>query len=138
MAVNVNASIKNSADFDIFALKAGRTIQVRVKTCNPDAEGFQFSFSSEAPIPMNVEALDFTVLVRMGNSRGSDKFYVMPTSRLRQEVAKRKEAYLSVPTRKGPPRKDTGQWTLHFRRGTTIDENWNDYLEAWHILDGTN
>jgi hypothetical protein len=137
MAVNVNASVKNSADFDIFALRNGRTVQVRVKTCNPDAEGFQYSFPPNAPIPTaGITESDFTVLVRMGKERGHDTFYVMPTAQLRQEVSERQKAYLSVPTRKGSPRKDTGQWALHFRRGTTVDEAWKKYLDAWEVLDG--
>jgi hypothetical protein len=136
IAANVNGSVKNSADFDIFALKNGRTIQVRVKTCNPDSEGFQFGFPPNAPIPMDgIADSDFTILVRMGKTRATDKFYIMPTIQLRKEVAERQRSYLSVPTRKGPARKDTGHWTLHFHRATNIDENWGKYLEVWELLE---
>ena len=42
IAANVNASIKNAADFDIFALKKHRAVQIRVKTCGPGMNEFQF------------------------------------------------------------------------------------------------
>src|SRR5882762_10789622 len=77
VAVNVNASVKNAADFDIFALINGRTIQVRVKTCGPGVAGFQFRFEPGKSIPVDgILESDFTVLVRMGNAREGDKFYI--------------------------------------------------------------
>jgi len=137
VAANVNASVKNAADFDIFALKNGRTIQVRVKTCGPGVTGFQFNFPPNLPISLDgIGRSDFTILVRMDKTREGDKFFVMPTAQLRKEVAARQKAYLSIPTRQGQKRKDTGHWTLHFRGGTGIDENWKKYLEAWNLLEG--
>jgi hypothetical protein len=44
IASNVNASIKNAADFDIFALKGARIVRIRVKTCGPGFDAFVFGF----------------------------------------------------------------------------------------------
>lgn len=46
LASNVNASIKNAADFDVFAMKGSRIVQLRVKTCGPGMNAFQFGFRS--------------------------------------------------------------------------------------------
>jgi|HubBroStandDraft_1064217.scaffolds.fasta_scaffold1331250_2 hypothetical protein len=62
IASNVNASIRNAADFDIFALKDGRTVHLRVKTCGPKMDAFQFGFPAEQMIATgNFGASDFTV-----------------------------------------------------------------------------
>ena len=144
LAVNVNSSVKNAADFDIFALKNNRTIQVRVKTCGDDVEGFQFTFKPGQSIPQTgIADSDFTVLVRMGKSRASDNFYVLPTIEVRKEIAARQRDYLAPLTKKGMPRKDNGHWTLRFagrkdgrqEGGYGIQERWQKYLDAWILLD---
>ena len=39
---NVNATVKNAADFDIYAVKDGHTLHLRVRACGPDSRAFQF------------------------------------------------------------------------------------------------
>lgn len=39
---NVNATVKNAADFDIYAVKKGHTVHLRVRACGPDLRAFQF------------------------------------------------------------------------------------------------
>src|SRR5258708_11268168 len=110
---NVNASIKNAVDFDIFAHKAGRTVHLRVKTCGPGMDAFQFSFRPGRAIEQEFQDNDFTILVRMGTSRSDDTFYVMPTSVLRSTIAAYSKEYLAQLRRDGEPRKNTGHWTLY-------------------------
>jgi hypothetical protein len=72
---NINASIKNAADFDIFALKNGRTVHIRVKTCGPDVKEFQFSSKRGQKITTTgFTNADFTVLVSMEKVRNEDEF----------------------------------------------------------------
>jgi hypothetical protein len=72
---NVNASIRNAADFDIFALKNNRSAQIRVKACGEGENAFHFRFARGQQIACNVNKSDFTVLVQMGATRNDDHFY---------------------------------------------------------------
>src|SRR5215510_11707926 len=42
VTANINASIRNVKDFDLFALKNDRSLHIRVKACSPN-EDMQFS-----------------------------------------------------------------------------------------------
>jgi hypothetical protein len=140
---NVNASIKNAAEFDIFAQKDGRAVHLRVKTCGPGMDAFQFSFrpgrGAFGPFARN----DFTVLVRMGASRAEDMFYVMPTVELRKTIERYSRQYLAQNRRDGHPRKDTGHWTLFLRplrsgeprENRNLQTKWHPYVTNWQLLD---
>jgi hypothetical protein len=47
MKANVNTSIKNAEDFDIFAHKGDRRLDIRVKTSGPGTNAFFNSASAE-------------------------------------------------------------------------------------------
>ena len=66
-------------------------MRLRVKTCGPGVDAFQFATPRGV-----VEDLDFTVLVRMGRDRASDEFYVLPTRVLREEIAAREKRHTWV------------------------------------------
>jgi hypothetical protein len=57
-----------------------------------------------------VGACDFTVLVRTGEARADDQFYVVPTNVVRCEVNAREKVYLALLRKDGTDRKDTGRW----------------------------
>jgi len=142
---NINATVKNAAEFDISAWKESRQILVRVKACKPNSRAFQFGgFKPEETIPIpNFIAADFTILVSMGDTRGSDQFYVVPTRVVRKEIALRQRDYLKVSKRDGGTRKDTGHWALYLdsRRngkdegGYGLAKKWGKYLENWQSLE---
>jgi hypothetical protein len=140
---NVNATVKNSADFDIYARKPGsdRTVHLRVKACKPNSRIFQFGgFKPEKPIPIpDFNVCDFTILVSMGGERATDQFYVVPTRVVRKEIALRRRDYLKVAKRDGGARKDTGHWALYLdsrqdgkdEGGYGLAKKWKCYLENW-------
>lgn len=141
---NVNACVKNAADFDIFALKAGRTVQIRVKTCGPAMAAFQFSFRPESEISiLGLGDSDFTILVSMGVARQDDHFYIIPTRAVRETIAAYRVAYLAQAKRDGTSRKDTGHWTLNLRGLGTgearvnygLSTAWESYRENWASLE---
>jgi hypothetical protein len=79
VTANVHASIRNVPDFDLFAVKQNRFLQIRVKTCSP-GEDMQFSTpKNQAIITNGIPDTDFFVIVRMGEIREGDQFYVVPT-----------------------------------------------------------
>ena len=141
---NVNATVKNAADYDIFARKDAKTVWLRVRACAPDSRIFQFgSFEPGKPVRMEVlEKNDFTVLVAISSNRTKDEFYVMPSHVVREEIILRQKDYLAVPKKDGTKRKDTGHWALHLaeRRdgqqqgGYHLEEKWKEYRDAWGLL----
>jgi hypothetical protein len=98
---NVNATVKNAADFDIYAVKKGHSVHLRVRACGPDSRAFQFGgFDPGEQVKIgNFSDTDFTVLVSMSSDRNRDQFYVVPSRVVREEIAQRRKQYLSVPRR---------------------------------------
>jgi hypothetical protein len=135
---NVNASVKNAADYDILAQKKGRVVCLRIKTCGPNVGGFQFGSPKGTS-----GVLDFTVLVRMGEQRESDQFYVVPTGIVRDEISARERDYIGQLKRDGGERKNTGHWTLRLQQrkdgreegGWGLAHKWKQHLDAWEALD---
>src|SRR5262245_56126646 len=77
LPANANASVKNAADFDIFAQKGMRVVPLRVKTSGPKLDCFQYNFGIGKDIDFSrLNEPDFTILVAMGNARDDDRFYV--------------------------------------------------------------
>lgn len=140
VTANINTSIKNAADFDIFAHKGRHKINIRVKTCKPSGIGFTYGFPPGKEIKKTGLAVDdFTVLVRMGLSRREDTFYVIPTRIVRHRLQIHREFYLKQPNRDGTKKKDTGTWYLRFAKGkapnSNIEGRWKKYLDNWSTLE---
>jgi hypothetical protein len=141
---NINASVRNAADFDIYAKKNERQIHIRVKTCGPSLRQFQYGFKKGEPVSTaGLSDLDFSVLVSMGESRSTDEFYVLPTGIVRQALNDHRSFYLSRTKRDGNQRKDTGHWSLRLFRdangndpGYDLGQRWQKYQNNWALLDG--
>jgi len=142
---NVNASIKNAAEFDIFALKRNRLVCIRVKTCGATMNAFQFGgFRPGVEIASEYLAdPDFTILVRMGTTRQGDQFSVIPTHVVRRTIAAYRRAYLKQEKRAGGKHKDIGHWTLHLpdlrsgkdRPNYGFARKWAVYCDNWDSLE---
>ena len=139
---NVNATVKNAAKFDIYALKGNRAVQIQVKTCRPDMPAFLCGgFQPGKPIiSKTVGPTDFTIVVRMGNQHGADRFYVLPTAVAYAEIGKRQSEHAEKEVKV----KDIGMWRLSFaarkdgkeEAGRGIETKWAKYLNRWDLLDG--
>jgi hypothetical protein len=142
---NVNASVRNAARFDIVAQgPKGQLVPIRVKTCGPGQEAFQYGFRT-GPVPMNdLLEVDFTVLVVMGNEAISDRFFIVPTRVVREALEAGRTAFYKIRRRDGGPRVETGQITLWLRplRDGRDDgqhdfgRKWECYLARWDLLSG--
>lgn len=144
LPANVNATVKNAAEFDILAQKDGRVVCLRVKTCGIRQRAFQFNVPiGEKSSGDHLKPDDFTVLVSMGATRNNDEFWVLPTDILRDRLRAHQDEYLDTPKRDGLHRKDTGQWTLWLdplksgdeRKAYGIAEAWAKYRDGWQFLD---
>jgi hypothetical protein len=141
---NFNNSIKNATDHDLIAVKGVRTVQLRVKTCGPGQDAFQFgSQPGQQLTTSNLTEGDYTILIRMGNKRDSDHFYIVPTKILREQINAHRSAFLENPRRDGHPRQDLGHWTLRLnsikggedRPNYGFAQKWEAYRDAWESLD---
>jgi hypothetical protein len=139
----VNASVKNAAEYDIIAQKAGGVVLLRVKTSGPKQDGFQFNLPIGGSFAIRgLRPNDFTVLVRMGTDRNGDRFFIVPTRFVRNSLNSHIVEYLAKKTSKGVPRKDTGQWTLHWaalksgqkRHSHGYELKWKKYEDGWTAL----
>ena len=137
---NVNATVKNAAKFDIYAVKGTRSVQIQVKTCRPGMPAFVCGgFQPGKPItPTDRGETDFTIIVRMGNQHGDDRFYVVPTAVAFQEIGKRQSEHAERGV------KDIGMWRMSFaprkdgkeEAGADIESKWGRFLGRWDLLDG--
>jgi hypothetical protein len=145
LPANVNSTVKNADDFDIFALKDGRTVRLRIKACSPGMNAFQFGgFQPGQPVEFkSLSKSDFTILVNMGRIRGEDSFYVIPTKIIRKQIDSYRTFYLNTAKRDGHARKDIGHWTLRLsplksgdnRPNYNLVQSWTPYLNNWMILE---
>jgi hypothetical protein len=129
ITANVNTSIKNAADFDIFAHKGRLAINVQVKTCGIEEDGFHFKGPSGT---LRVGDSDFTVLVAMGITRREDQFYVVPTRKVREDISLYRTEYLSVDRRDGGARADLNWWTLRLRERAT-NQAGSGFEQKWEV-----
>jgi hypothetical protein len=145
---NANISVKNSADFDIFAQKhtPQTVINVRVKTCGTGVNSFAFGLRrGEEVKTTGLSKNDFTILVVKAKNHSADKFFILPTKILRRDLAKYRRIYLNTPKRDGTARLDSGRYDLRLASrktkyaGAGFETKWNTYLNNWDILEvGTN
>jgi hypothetical protein len=143
---NLNHSITNSARFDIVAVKANdeRIVPIRVKTCSPKYNAFQFSLKrpeSDNPLQVRAEG-DFFVLVAMGESRPADRIYIVPTDDVQTAILAWRKHYIMTPKKDGGSHKETSQWTLHLggdetRLNSGFGKKWSAYLDEWSSLEQT-
>jgi hypothetical protein len=137
ITANINASIRNVKDFDLFAVKNALLLHVRVKTCSRN-EDMQFSSRKGQEITFDdIAVTDFTVVVRMGATRNDDRFYIVPTRIVLQALNEHRRASLVRGV------KDQGHWVLKWRERSDrqshpnygFERKWEKYLDCWHRLD---
>jgi len=144
VTANINASIRNVKDFDLFAVKNTRSLHIRVKTCSPKKDIQYSSRKGQEITTDDIAGTDFTVIVRMGEKRNQDRFYVVPSRVVLQALDEWRRAALTVgrPGSKGP-QKDIGLWVLRWRdlrSGQSqpnygFEKKWEKYLRGWGLLD---
>jgi hypothetical protein len=149
---NVNDSVKNAARFDIVAQgPEGQLVPIRVKTCGPGLEAFQYGYKLDLPIPTDdLRPVDFTVLVAMGEGVTDerfftdDRFFAVPTHKMREALEAIRVAFLKRTRKDGQPLAPNVPISLHLRSlRNRIDDDrhgfarkWECYLNAWGSLAG--
>jgi hypothetical protein len=123
--------VEIATGFDIFARKNHRHIDVRVKTCAPGA--IKVLFQNEF-IDQKVEDLaegDFTIIVRMGEIRERDDFFIIATRILLTQ--------LQTWTKRGVNVQIGGYWEPHRkvvgRLNFNCAERWMAHRDDWPALE---
>jgi hypothetical protein len=147
---NVNDSVKNAARFDIIAQGPdGLLVPIRVKTCGPQVEAFQYAYKRDRPIPTDdLLSGDFTVLVAMGECMTDDRFFIIPTQKVRDELEAGRIAYRDGTRKDGQPLAQNVQFSLHLRPPSRsgmdqppqrdLARKWERYLDGWKLLGNSN
>jgi hypothetical protein len=134
LPANVNETVSNAANFDIFAQKGDRIIPIQVKTCGPEKDEFTMSLL-RTPGPN-----ELTVLVKMAKIRETDQIYVIPTRELHKDIAVYRDASMTAGI------KDIDKWTLRLHESTRFREEhrrytygfarkWEKWLNNWQQLE---
>ncbi len=137
VTANVNASIRNVKDVDLFAFKNTRSLHIRVKTCSPNTDIQYSSRKGQEITTDDIARTDFTVIVRMGATRNDDQFYVVPTPVVLQALKEHRRASLARGV------KDEGHWVLRWNELRSrqsqpnygFEKKWAEYLNRWDGLE---
>lgn len=138
---NFNSSLTNSAGWDLFAAKPGRTAKLRVKAKRPGTDCFRWSAGPAGNILHGLSDGDPSDVVAAVTfcAEGGYDVYVVPAAVVETELSANHTAYLSEPKRDGSPRKDSPQRNLYMNERNAIGHGylrrWARYRNAWDLLD---
>lgn len=138
---NFNASLSNSAGWDLFAAKPGANVKLRVKAKRPGTECFRWSASPDGKVLHGLggdDPSDFVTAVTF-RPEGGYEVYVVPATVVEVELSANHLAYVSVSKRDGAARKDSSQRNLYMDDRQAIGHGylgrWAEYHGAWHLLE---
>lgn len=139
---NFNASTMNSAGYDLFATKGGRSIKIRVKASRPGVVNFRWSAKADGNVFLgNPGGDDDFVIAVSFEADGTHVAYIVPTALVEETLKAEHQRWLSGEKRDGGTRKDTPMRSLYMddlenggpSRG--FASRWARYRNAWAMLD---
>lgn len=147
MVGNFNATTRNSAGWDLFAVRGERSIKIRVKTKRPGVTDFRWSAKKDGTILAGLnhsDDSDFVTAVsfRSLSTYGDFEVYVVPAAIVEKTLAENHAAYIAEPGRGGRSRKDSNQRNLVLddridQIGHGYKVKWAEYRDAWDLLSVT-
>jgi len=139
---NFNASTMNSAGWDLFATKAGRSVKIRVKAKRPGTSCFIWSRKRSGRVFQLIDGdgEDFVAAVSFEAGK-PPAVYVLPSAVVEEELLASTAAWLAGEKRGGGQRKDTSVLRVHIDHRVDIPghgyaERWAGYSGAWEGLEG--
>lgn len=142
---NFNATTKNTAAWDLFAVKGSRNIKLRVKANRAGETNLIWNAKKDGSIFLDLrkdDDTDFVAIVSFDDetARGYST-YVLPTEVVESELQNSYATWLAGTKRDGGARKVTSMRQIglddrtdKFNRGYAV--HWSNYREAWHLLEG--
>lgn len=139
---NFNATTGNSAGWDIFAAKQGRSVKIRVKAKRPGTDCFRWSAKASGEVLLGLDPdddTDFVAAVSFNDGGGYD-VYLVPSATVDAAMRADTKKYFATPKRDGGPRKYTSQRNLHLNDrvsgpvGHGYRQHWKKYRNTWDRL----
>lgn len=136
---NFNATTMNSAGWDLFAVRAGRSLRIRVKAKRPDVSVFRWSAKPDGAIFAGFDAGaadDFVAAVSFNLDRPPETYFV-PTEVVRRDLVENHAAWLAGTKRDGGMRKSTSMRHLYLDDRPELGPShgyalkWAGYREGW-------
>lgn len=139
---NFNQTTANTAGYDLFAVKAARSVKIRVSAKGAGIGCFQWRANKNGRVFLNLhegDDTDFIVLVSFDDSPRGYTCYVLPTMEVERTLQdKEKRTRERLPDRTSPHRalwlddpkpKSKNAYAHGFKR------TWERYREAWGLLE---
>jgi len=139
---NFNATTMNSAGWDLFATKAGRSVKIRVKAKRPGTTSFAWSRRRDGRVfdLVSGDNDDYVAAVSF-ETAGTPAVYLLPAQVVEHELLSSTAEWLAGSKRDGGARKDTGVLRVHLDHrtgavGHGYASRWASYCAAWSSLEG--
>jgi hypothetical protein len=143
IAGNFNATTMNSAGWDLFATRNGRSVKIRVKAKRPGVDCFRWSARADGTIFFgDTGQSDDWVAAVSFDQAGRYDVYVIPTFVVADHLARENAVWLAGTKRDGTARKPTSMRHIYVDdrddgtpgRGFAI--RWSRYRNGWNALIG--
>ena len=142
---NFNASIRNAAVYDLFAVKGKHKTTIRVKGVRLDnkLEGnllYAIKKSGEVFLSLyEKDETDITVIVGLKNGK-PENYYIVPTYIINNEIKCGHKEWLKTKKKDGSPRKDSTLRQIRFndktdRVSSGYKVKWAKYKNNWKMLE---
>lgn len=138
---NFNATTMNSAGWDLFATKAGRSAKIRVKAKRPGTSCFVWSKKRSGRVfdLTDGDGEDFVAAVSF-EAAGPPAIYVLPAAKVEADLLESSAAWLAGEKRGGGLRKETPALRIHMNAredtpGHGFAVSWAGYRNGWAALE---
>lgn len=138
---NFNATTVNSAGWDLFATKGGRSVRIRVKAKRPGTSCFVWSKKNNGRVfdLLEGDADDFVAAVSFETS-GMPAVYILPAAKVEADLLQSSAAWLAGKKRGGGLRKETPALRVHMDTredapGHGFAVSWAGYRDGWAVLE---
>lgn len=138
---NFNATTANSAGWDLFATKGGRSVKIRVKAKRPGTSCFIWSRKRNGRVFDLLEGDDADYVAAVSFEAGAPPaVYVLPSPMVEDELLASTAAWLAGEKRGGGQRKDTSVLRVHIDHRVNVPghgyaERWAGFNGAWDELE---
>jgi hypothetical protein len=143
---NFNATTKNTAGFDLFAVSGRHDVKLRVKAKRRGVDSWQWTAKPDGKVFLNLtprDPSDFTALVSFDDTPHGYTIYILPTQVLDQAIKRDfKEFCARNPTM---PSGEQRSPATHRHRALRLNspsrglaKKWKRYRENWDLLEGPN